>query len=201
MAISIMTLVVTTTAFAQDSQLRRLTTGDDAKAWEAVGRLNIGGTGFCTGALIAPNMVLTAAHCLFDKETGAQIDHAQVEFLAGWRDGRASAYRYVKQVVVHPDYKYIRHVSTDGVGNDLYTVIINYHEVRITFDDLPPGRYAIKLYHDANGNGELDTNMMGLPIEAYGFSGESAHVGPPPFDVAAFDVVVGENNAVTVRLR
>ena len=47
MALSIMALVVTTTAFAQDSKLRRLTTGDDAEAWEAVGRLNVGGTGFC----------------------------------------------------------------------------------------------------------------------------------------------------------
>jgi uncharacterized protein (DUF2141 family) len=72
---------------------------------------------------------------------------------------------------------------------------------RGSFDDLPPGRYAIKLYHDANGNGELDTNMMGLPTEAYGFSGEGGSMGPPPFEKAAFEVVAGENNAVTVRLR
>ncbi|WP_299727923.1 trypsin-like serine protease [uncultured Tateyamaria sp.] len=114
-----MTLVVTTTALAQDSQLRRLSTGDDAKEWEAVGRLNIGGTGFCTGALIAPNMVLTAAHCLFDKQTGVRIDHGEVEFLAGWRNGRASAYRSIKQAVVHPDYIYAPNVNSGGVGNDL----------------------------------------------------------------------------------
>jgi len=119
MALSIMALVVTTTAFAQDSQLRRLTNGDDAKAWEAVGRLNIGGTGFCTGALIAPNMVLTAAHCLFDKKTGERIDQGQVEFLAGWRNGRASAYRNVKQAVVHPDFVYAPRNGTSSVGNDL----------------------------------------------------------------------------------
>lgn len=129
MALSIMTLVVTTTALAQDSHLRRLSNGDEAKAWEAVGRLNIGGTGFCTGALIAPNMVLTAAHCLFDKETGARIDHSQVEFLAGWRNGRASAYRYVRQAVVHPDYDYTRDVRTEGVGNDLALLQLD-HPIR-----------------------------------------------------------------------
>ena len=73
-------------------------------------------------------------------------------------------------------------------------------EVSIEFDDLPPGHYAIKLYHDANSNGELDTNMMGLPIEAYGFSGKAEAIGPPPFAAAAFEIVVGENS-VTVRLR
>lgn len=119
MALSIMALVVTTTALAQDSHLRRLNTGDDAKAWEAVGRLNIGGNAFCTGALIAPNMVLTAAHCLYDKTTATRIDPSQIEFLAGWRNGRASAYRAVRQAVVHPDYEYLPHVDQGGVGTDL----------------------------------------------------------------------------------
>lgn len=129
MALSIMTLVVTTTALAQDSHLRRLSNGDEAKAWEAVGRLNIGGTGFCTGALIAPNMVLTAAHCLFDKKTGARIDHSLVEFLAGWRNGRASAYRSVKRAVLHPDYIYKGRIGTEGVGNDLALLELD-HPIR-----------------------------------------------------------------------
>ncbi|WP_299685324.1 trypsin-like serine protease [uncultured Tateyamaria sp.] len=104
MALSLMALVVTSTAFAQDSKLRRLASGIEASEWEAVGRLNLGETGFCTGALIADDMVLTAGHCLFDKETGERIPTDQIEFLAGWRDGRASAYRSVKQAVLHPDY-------------------------------------------------------------------------------------------------
>ena len=104
MALSLMALVVTSSAFAQDSKLRRLASGIEARDWEAVGRLNLGETGFCTGALIADDMVLTAGHCLFDKETGARIPTEEIEFLAGWRDGRASAYRSVKQAVLHPDY-------------------------------------------------------------------------------------------------
>ena len=106
-------------SFAQDADLRKLQTGNDASPWEAVGRLDIGGSGFCTGALIAPNLVLTAAHCLYDKSSGSRINHEKVEFLAGWRNGRASAYRSVRRAVVHPDYTFSEDVSSDRVRNDI----------------------------------------------------------------------------------
>jgi uncharacterized protein (DUF2141 family) len=35
--------------------------------------------------------------------------------------------------------------------------------------DLPGGTYAAGLFHDENGNGKLDTNLIGLPKEGYGF--------------------------------
>lgn len=93
-------------AVAQESALRRLDTGDESRGWDAVGRLNIGTRSFCTGAMIAPNLVLTAAHCLFDSKTGARIAAAEIEFLAGWRNGRAAAYRGIKRAVAHPEYVY-----------------------------------------------------------------------------------------------
>jgi hypothetical protein len=48
-------------AGAKDSRLQPMETSDAGRGWEAVGRLDVDGEGFCTGALIAPDLVLTAA--------------------------------------------------------------------------------------------------------------------------------------------
>ena len=41
---------------------------------------------------------------------------------------------------------------------------------RVVFADLLPGDYAAAAFHDADGNGELRTNILGIPIEGHGFS-------------------------------
>jgi uncharacterized protein (DUF2141 family) len=42
--------------------------------------------------------------------------------------------------------------------------------IRLQLPDLGAGNYAIGCYHDLNGNGRLDTNLLGVPTEPYGFS-------------------------------
>ncbi|MGR3761591.1 trypsin-like serine peptidase [Roseobacteraceae bacterium NS-SX3] len=106
-------------AAAGDTGLKRLDTTDAGRQWEAVGRLDVDGEGFCTGALIAPDLVLTAAHCLFDPVSRAPIKASSIEFLAGWRNGRASAYRSVRRAAVHPAYVYDGEVSAPRVRNDI----------------------------------------------------------------------------------
>ena len=57
--------------------------------------------------------------------------------------------------------------------------------VTVLFSGLAEGDYAISAYHDENGNGKLDANLVGLPIERYGFSRDAAgNMGPPSFDDA-----------------
>lgn len=51
-----------------------------------------------------------------------------------------------------------------------------------------PGRYAVALVHDENGNGQLD-KLLFVPKEGFGFSRNPAiRFGPPGFDEASFVV-------------
>lgn len=59
----------------------------------------------------------------------------------------------------------------------------------ITIDSLSDGTYAFKYFHDENNNKKLDTNLLGIPKEGYGFSNNvKGTLGPPDFDETIFEV-------------
>jgi uncharacterized protein (DUF2141 family) len=62
----------------------------------------------------------------------------------------------------------------------------------VRFDDLPHGTYAITVMHDENKNLKVDTNMLGIPKEGYGFSNNARNLFRAPyFREAAFDLKSG----------
>jgi uncharacterized protein (DUF2141 family) len=62
--------------------------------------------------------------------------------------------------------------------------------------DLPPGDYAISTFLDANKNGKLDTNILGIPKELFGFSNNPRILtGAPSFQDC--EVRVGTNPQIT----
>lgn len=66
--------------------------------------------------------------------------------------------------------------------------------VSAAFQGLAPGSYAIKLYHDVNGDGKMGSNPFGMPTEPYAFSNNAkGNMGPAKWAAAAFSVVAGAN--------
>jgi uncharacterized protein (DUF2141 family) len=52
---------------------------------------------------------------------------------------------------------------------------------------LAPGEYAVRVFHDANGNNELDKSRRGVPKEHFGFSNDPpAKRRPASWDEAMF---------------
>ncbi|MEO0031777.1 MAG: hypothetical protein RIS94_1535 [Pseudomonadota bacterium] len=71
----------------------------------------------------------------------------------------------------------------------------------VVFHDVPPGRYAIALLHDENGNGKMDWSFIGMPKEGFGFSRDApVKLSAPKFDSAAFDVG-GQPVRMTMKVR
>ncbi|MCB0630384.1 MAG: DUF2141 domain-containing protein [Saprospiraceae bacterium] len=73
--------------------------------------------------------------------------------------------------------------------------------MEIEIEELPPGRYAIAVYLDENGNDELDKNVFGIPKEAYGFSNNPrAKWSAPTFQDVAFEMNT-ENRRLSIDLK
>jgi len=78
--------------------------------------------------------------------------------------------------------------DSDGMRTET-KVVPSGRRVSVTFANIAPGRYAIAVYHDENGNHDFDQGLFGIPLEDYGFSsGAVAFFGPPSFNDAAFNV-------------
>ncbi|PZO53463.1 MAG: hypothetical protein DCF16_06595 [Alphaproteobacteria bacterium] len=88
--------------------------------------------------------------------------------------------------------------SAEGYGSgDQLTarqIPITAASASVSFENVPPGQYAIRLFHDVNGNGQLDTNPFGIPTEPFAFSNNArGRFGPASWEDAVFTVTAGPN--------
>ncbi|MCB4358608.1 DUF2141 domain-containing protein [Quatrionicoccus australiensis] len=72
-------------------------------------------------------------------------------------------------------------------------------DVRLVFDGLAAGSYAIMAYHDENSDGKLNLRLGMFPTEGYGLSNNPKVFGPPKFADSAFDLK-GDEATVEIEI-
>jgi V8-like Glu-specific endopeptidase len=92
---------------------------ETAEAFRAVGRVNVAGARFCTATLIAPDLVLTAAHCLHHPRTGRRVSPKALRFVAGVRPGGHAAFSGVLRYAIPGDYVHDGRPTPQAVSTDL----------------------------------------------------------------------------------
>jgi uncharacterized protein (DUF2141 family) len=80
------------------------------------------------------------------------------------------------------------------------TIRIINKQAAADFENLPPGEYAVSVYHDENSNKKMDTNFLGIPKEGVGNSNNAkGHFGPPKYSDAKF-IFKGDKQTITITI-
>jgi uncharacterized protein (DUF2141 family) len=69
------------------------------------------------------------------------------------------------------------------------------------FNAVPPGTYAVAVFHAEHGETKLETGMFGKPKQGYGFTRDATGtMGPPSFTAAAY-AYPGGNSSWPINLQ
>lgn len=133
-------------------------------------------------------MLALAAALLLTAASGPTDSSVVVTFETGARTGSVMVALYDSET----GYETSRPVAQ--------TMIPASGPVVARFENLPAGDYAVKSFHDVDGNGEMNKNPFGMPTEPYAFSNNAVgNMGPARWSAARF-TVSGET-AQTINLR
>jgi uncharacterized protein (DUF2141 family) len=97
--------------------------------------------------------------------------------------------------------------SSQGFPSDRKRVLqrqctqISETPLKLTFDNLKAGSYAVAAIQDLNSDGTLNRNSLGMPVEPYGFSrNPEVRTSAPKFGDAAF-ILAGPNTLIQIQMR
>ena len=98
---------------------------------------------------------------------------------------------YDSEAAFDGEGKPVRAASVPATGTSVETVLAG----------LPAGRYAIKAFHDIDGDMKMAINPFGMPTEPFAFSNDAVgNRGPAKWGAAAFTVTAGSNrHTITIR--
>jgi len=135
--------------------------------WRAVGRLNRRTGGHCTATVIAPKLVLTAAHCLWNKRTRKYLPAMSLHFVAGWQKGEYLFHTKAVAVRTAPKYEPQKPTAITSFANDWALVTLA--------DDPSPVTGAVEP-RALSGSEYSQKGAAAGPFVQAGYSADKRHV-------------------------
>jgi protease YdgD len=122
LAIVTIALVLLTVSFAAQAGSVRAPVDMATPPWTALGRVQTELGTRCTGFLIAPRTVMTAAHCLFRHVTGRYVQPSSVHFLWRYDMGAYADHARVVAFAIAPGYDPSHELHTLGFDRAFLTL-------------------------------------------------------------------------------
>ena len=133
------------------------------------------------------SFLLITTYLLFS--SGFTVEHNLISTITLMIEGVDDPVGEIRIAIFDSENRYLENPSLADV------VPASQTKIEWQIENLAYGQYAIAVYHDKNKNGKLDTNMLGIPLEEYGFSNNArGRFGPASWSQAKF--TVNERNAV-----
>lgn len=86
-----------------------------------------------------------------------------------------------------------------GAPAAMFALPVAGGSVSTTVTGLAPGRYAIRAFHDVDGDGRMGANPFGIPTEPFAFSNNARGAfGPATWADAAFEVAGDTAAGITI---
>jgi len=130
---------------------------------------------------VALSHILLTVYMLFSN--GFTIKNKLVSTVTLKIDGVDDPVGEIRIAIFDSENRYLENPSLAEI------VPVSKTNIEWQIEDLAYGKYAIAVYHDKNKNGKLDTNILGIPLEVYGFSNNArGKFGPASWNQAKFTV-------------